>query len=135
MITKLKNACRELGLPVKELGGLLDLEYENIPILLAPYKKRNTFSILAVVVDAQGNLDESRFKIGLDVTLNFHQNYFGKWDKESSYFSSYEYQVAPKADIEPEWLKSNLDAFWEAFTFLQANLFILGDETFFQGIK
>lgn len=135
MITKLKNACRKLGFTVKELGGLLDVEYEYIPMLIAPDKKRNTFSILAVVVDAQGNLDESQFKIALDVTLNFHKDYFGKWDKESPYFSSCEYQVAPKADINPEWLKSKLDAFWVAFTFLQANLFILGDETFFQGIK
>lgn len=135
MITKLKNACRKLGLTVKELGGLLDVEYEYIPILIASDKRRNTFSILAVVVDAQGNLDESRFKIGLDVTLNFHKDYFGKWDKENSYFSSYKYQVSSNADIDPEWLKSKLDAFWEAFTFLQANLFILGDETFFQGIE
>lgn len=118
MITKLQNACRKLGLTVKELGGLLDVEYEYIPILIASDKRRNTFSILAVVVDAQGNLDESRFKIGLDVTLNFHKDYFGKWDKENSYFSSYKYQVPSNADIDPEWLKSKLDAFWEAFTFL-----------------
>ena len=88
-------------------------------MLIAPDKKRNTFSILAFVVDAQRNLDKSQFDIALDVTLNFHKEYFGKWDKESPYFASYEYQVAPTAEIDPEWLKGKLAAFWEAFTFLQ----------------
>lgn len=135
MITKLKDACQKIGLQVKELGGFLDVEYENIPMLIAPDKKRNTFSILAFVVDAQGCLDKSQFDIALDVTLNFHKEYFGKWNKESPYFASYEYHVAPKAEIDPEWLKGKLEAFWEAFTFLQTNLFILGDDTLFQGIK
>lgn len=132
MNTKLKIACQKLGLEVKEMGGFLDVEYEYLPILIAPDQKRNTFSILAFVVDAQGNLGESQFDIGLEVTLNFYKDYFGKWNKESPYFASYEYQGAPMAEIEPEWLKDKLDAFWKAFTFLQANLFILGDDTFFQ---
>lgn len=135
MNTKLKIACQKLGLEVKEMGGFLDVEYEYLPILIAPDQKRNTFSILAFVVNAQGNLDESQFDIGLEVTLNFHKDYFGKWNKGSPYFASYEYQVAPMAEIEPGWLKDKLDAFWEAFTFLQANLFILGDDTFFQDNK
>lgn len=135
MITKLKNACQKLGLQVKELEGFLDVEYENIPMLIAPDKKRNTFSIFAFVVDAQGCLDKSQFDIALDVTLNFHKDYFGKWDKESPYLASREYQVAHKTEIDPEWLKDKLGAFWEAFTFLQTNLFILGDDSLFPGIK
>ena len=135
IIDKLKKSCRQLGLSIKEMGELLDVEYEYIQMFISPDKKRNSFAIVAIVIDAQGNLDEHQFDIGLDVVRDFHKDYRGNWNDGSPLFASPEYRVAPKAELDPAWLKDKLEDFWDAYTFLQTNLFMLGDDSFFPDIQ
>lgn len=132
MITKLKNACRKLGITVKEMGEFLEVEYNYFSMLISPDRKRKAFFIFAYALDAHGNMDEQQFNLGLDVAKDFHKDYWGDWNDGNPYFASFEYRVSQGKDIDPSWLKEKLDDFWEAYTFLLTNLFILGDETFFR---
>lgn len=127
MIDKLIKGCSQLGLEAKEIKGFLKLEYESIPMLLTPDEKGNSFGIAALVVDTQGSLDKQLFEIALNVVTNLHKDYCGSWHNGIPFFSSFDYPVKPGADLDPQWLDMKLKEFWEAYVFLQANMYILCD--------
>ena len=129
IIYKLKKAFRELGIDLKRSGRLYELEYEHLQLLLSLDNESASFAFIANIIDAQGSMSEEELKIALDVVEGFHKNYYGEWNDGMPYFVSPEHFIGDRVEVTRDWLGEQLKAFWDAYMFLQANLFLIGDMT------
>ena len=126
-VYKLKKAAVGLNIKLSRSGSFHELEYEHLPILLSVSNEDDTFALISHVYDTQNCLNEQQLNIALDVVTGFHENYSGEWNDGVPYFASPEFYIGHGVDVTPEWLEKQLKEFWEAFTFLQANIHLLGD--------
>ena len=133
-IYKLKKAAVGLNIKMSRSGSFYELEYEHLPILLSVSNEDDTFVLISHVYDTQDCLDEQQLKIALDVVDGYHENYSGDWNDGVPYFASPEYYIGHGVDVTPEWFEKQLKEFWEAFTFLQANIHLLGDASIMNSI-
>lgn len=87
------------------------------------------FAFIAYVVDVQGGMSEDDLTIALDVLDDSYKNYLGSWNDGMPYFVSPRYFIGDGVEVTGEWIRERLKEFWDAYMFLQANLFLIGDIT------
>lgn len=130
IIKNLQDAFQKLGIELTQSGSFYEFEYEHIPMLLSIDSDDYCFAFVSLVIDSSdGCLNKSVLNTALDVVEEFHKDCCGDWNDGTPYFSSPSYSLKGVKTISADRLKEQLNAFCDAFLFLEANIHLLCDSS------
>lgn len=135
MIKNLREGFQKLGIELAKSGAFYEFEFEHIPMLLSIDTADHSFAFVSLVIDSgYGSLNESIMNTALDVVEGFHKECFGDWNEGTPYFASPSYSLKEVKTVSSDWLKEQLKEFYDAFLFLEANIYLLCDSSIWESI-
>lgn len=130
VLSKIQGAFNSLSIGLKKFHTLYEFEYEHIPMFLSIEAKDQSIVFLTYVVDSGDiSMDKSVLEMAFDVVDEFHKDFYGEWNDGIPYFASPCFSVKNMKEVKADWLEEQLKAFYDAYVFLEANIYLLCDSS------
>lgn len=136
ILNKIQGAFDSLGIELKKSQDLYEFEYEHIPMFLSIEAKDQSIIFLTYVADSGDiSMDKSVLEIALNVVDEFHKGYYGDWNDGITYFASPCFSVKNVKEVKADWQEKQLKAFYDAYVFLEANIYLLCDSSIIDAMR
>lgn len=122
---KIKEPFKELGIELKGSSGMYEFEYNKAQMFLFVIEEDESISFAAYVAGVEKEEDKVILEMALDIVSDFHKGYCAEWNEGVAFFASDCYCLKGKRQPPKEWLSAELKKFWDAYMFLEANIFLL----------